>query len=154
MTTSTSAAPETSSTPSSSRTATPQHASTAATSEMGPPAVPRRSTQDDMDVDPSADRQSPSTSRGTPAVPAPPADRRNSTNAAPPPPPARATASPPVAIKPDPDAHAPARRPSVLDRLAPIRAARGVPAEFVARASEKVATINAAWDRIKRERGL
>lgn len=33
-------------------------------------------------------------------------------------------------------------------------AARGVPAEFVARASEKVATINAAWDRIKRERGL
>ena len=33
-------------------------------------------------------------------------------------------------------------------------ASRGVPAEFVARASEKVATINAAWDRIKRERGL
>lgn len=33
-------------------------------------------------------------------------------------------------------------------------AARGVPPEFVARASEKVATINAAWDRIKRERGL
>jgi DnaJ like chaperone protein len=33
-------------------------------------------------------------------------------------------------------------------------AARGVPAEFVARASEKVARINAAWDRIKRERGL
>lgn len=33
-------------------------------------------------------------------------------------------------------------------------AAKGVPAEFIARASEKVARINAAWDRIKRERGL
>jgi len=33
-------------------------------------------------------------------------------------------------------------------------ASRGVPVEFVARASEKVARINAAWDRIKRERGL
>ena len=33
-------------------------------------------------------------------------------------------------------------------------AARGVPAEFVAKASDKVARINAAWDRIKRERGL
>ena len=33
-------------------------------------------------------------------------------------------------------------------------ASRGVPAEFVARASDKVARINAAWDRIKRERGL
>jgi DnaJ like chaperone protein len=33
-------------------------------------------------------------------------------------------------------------------------AARGVPQEFVARASDKVARINAAWDRIKRERGL
>ncbi|MBV9784741.1 MAG: TerB family tellurite resistance protein [Acidisphaera sp.] len=33
-------------------------------------------------------------------------------------------------------------------------AARGVPAEFIARASEKVARINAAWDRIKRERRL
>ena len=33
-------------------------------------------------------------------------------------------------------------------------AARGVPAEFVARANDKVARINAAWDRIKRERGL
>ena len=32
--------------------------------------------------------------------------------------------------------------------------ARGVPPEFVARASDKVARINAAWDRIKRERGL
>jgi DnaJ like chaperone protein len=32
--------------------------------------------------------------------------------------------------------------------------ARGVPAAFVARASEKVARINAAWDQIKRERGL
>ena len=31
-------------------------------------------------------------------------------------------------------------------------AARGVPAEFIARANEKVARINAAWDRIKRER--
>ena len=33
-------------------------------------------------------------------------------------------------------------------------ASRGVPADFVARAGEKVARINAAWDRIKRERGL
>ena len=33
-------------------------------------------------------------------------------------------------------------------------ASRGVPADFVARASEKVARINAAWDQIKRERGL
>lgn len=33
-------------------------------------------------------------------------------------------------------------------------AARGVPQELIARASEKVARINAAWDRIKRERGL
>jgi DnaJ like chaperone protein len=33
-------------------------------------------------------------------------------------------------------------------------AARGVPKEFITRAGEKVARINAAWDRIKRERGL
>jgi len=33
-------------------------------------------------------------------------------------------------------------------------AARGVPAEFIAKASDRVARINAAWDRIKRERGL
>jgi DnaJ like chaperone protein len=33
-------------------------------------------------------------------------------------------------------------------------AGRGMAAEFIARASEKVAQINAAWDRIKRERGL
>ena len=33
-------------------------------------------------------------------------------------------------------------------------AARGVPPEFIARASEKASRINAAWDRIKRERGL
>jgi DnaJ like chaperone protein len=33
-------------------------------------------------------------------------------------------------------------------------AARGVPQEFVRRATAKVAEINAAWDRIKRERGL
>ncbi len=33
-------------------------------------------------------------------------------------------------------------------------AARGVPPEFIARATDKVAGINAAWDRIKRERGL
>ncbi len=33
-------------------------------------------------------------------------------------------------------------------------AGRGVPPELVARAGEKVARINAAWDRIKRERGL
>lgn len=33
-------------------------------------------------------------------------------------------------------------------------ASRGVPKEFIERASEKVARINAAWDRIKRERGL
>lgn len=32
--------------------------------------------------------------------------------------------------------------------------AKGVPPEFIARASEKVARINASWDRIKRERGL
>ena len=31
---------------------------------------------------------------------------------------------------------------------------RGVPPEFIARAGDKVARINAAWDRIKRERGL
>jgi DnaJ like chaperone protein len=33
-------------------------------------------------------------------------------------------------------------------------AGRGVPPEFIARAGDKVARINAAWDRIKRERGL
>ena len=33
-------------------------------------------------------------------------------------------------------------------------AARGVPPEFAARATERVARINAAYDRIKRERGL
>jgi DnaJ like chaperone protein len=33
-------------------------------------------------------------------------------------------------------------------------ASRGVPPEFIARANEKVANINAAWDSIKRERGL
>ncbi|MDA8050933.1 MAG: TerB family tellurite resistance protein [Rhodospirillales bacterium] len=33
-------------------------------------------------------------------------------------------------------------------------AARGVPEAFIAKATEKVARINAAWDRIKRERGL
>ncbi|MGG5810377.1 TerB family tellurite resistance protein [Falsiroseomonas sp. CW058] len=33
-------------------------------------------------------------------------------------------------------------------------AARGVPPDFVARATQKVAEINAAWDRIKRQRGL
>jgi DnaJ like chaperone protein len=33
-------------------------------------------------------------------------------------------------------------------------AAKGVPPEFIARAGDKVARINAAWDRIKRERGL
>ena len=33
-------------------------------------------------------------------------------------------------------------------------AARGVPQEFVRRATDKVAEINAAWDRIKRERKL
>lgn len=33
-------------------------------------------------------------------------------------------------------------------------AARGVPPEFVQRAADKAARINAAWDRIKRERGL
>ena len=33
-------------------------------------------------------------------------------------------------------------------------AARGVTPEFIARASDKVARVNAAWDRIKRERGL
>lgn len=33
-------------------------------------------------------------------------------------------------------------------------AARGVPPEFIAKAGDQVARINAAWDRIKRERGL
>jgi DnaJ like chaperone protein len=33
-------------------------------------------------------------------------------------------------------------------------AGRGVPAELIARAGDKVARINAAWDQIKRERGL
>jgi DnaJ like chaperone protein len=33
-------------------------------------------------------------------------------------------------------------------------AARGVPPEFIEKASASVARINAAWDRIKRERGL
>lgn len=33
-------------------------------------------------------------------------------------------------------------------------ASRGVPQEFVQRATQKVAEINAAWDRVKRERGL
>jgi DnaJ like chaperone protein len=33
-------------------------------------------------------------------------------------------------------------------------AARGVPPEFIEKASSSVARINAAWDRIKRERGL
>jgi DnaJ like chaperone protein len=33
-------------------------------------------------------------------------------------------------------------------------AARGVSATLIARASNKVAEINAAWDRIKRDRGL
>ncbi len=33
-------------------------------------------------------------------------------------------------------------------------ASRGVTPEFIARAGDKVARINAAWDRIKRERGL
>lgn len=33
-------------------------------------------------------------------------------------------------------------------------ASRGVPPEFIARAGAKVAQINAAWDRIKRDRGL
>jgi DnaJ like chaperone protein len=33
-------------------------------------------------------------------------------------------------------------------------ASRGVPSEFIARASDKVALINAAWDRIKRERRI
>ena len=33
-------------------------------------------------------------------------------------------------------------------------ASRGVPPEFIARATDKVARINAAWDRVKRERGL
>ncbi len=33
-------------------------------------------------------------------------------------------------------------------------AARGVPPEFVKAATDKVARINAAWDRVKRERGL
>ena len=33
-------------------------------------------------------------------------------------------------------------------------AARGVPPEFIAKATDRAARVNAAWDRIKRERGL
>jgi DnaJ like chaperone protein len=33
-------------------------------------------------------------------------------------------------------------------------ASRGVPPEFIARATERAARLNAAWDRIKRDRGL
>jgi DnaJ like chaperone protein len=33
-------------------------------------------------------------------------------------------------------------------------ASRGVPPEFIARATDRAARVNAAWDRIKRERGL
>ncbi|WP_419758078.1 TerB family tellurite resistance protein [Acidisoma sp.] len=33
-------------------------------------------------------------------------------------------------------------------------ASRGVPPEFIARSTERAAQVNAAWDRIKRERGL
>jgi DnaJ like chaperone protein len=33
-------------------------------------------------------------------------------------------------------------------------ASRGVPAEFIERAGRKVAEINAAWDRVKRDRGI
>ena len=33
-------------------------------------------------------------------------------------------------------------------------AARGVPPEFIQKATDQVARINAAWDRIKRDRGL
>ena len=33
-------------------------------------------------------------------------------------------------------------------------AAKGVPPELSARATDKVARINAAWDRVKRDRGL
>jgi DnaJ like chaperone protein len=33
-------------------------------------------------------------------------------------------------------------------------ASRGVPADLIAKASDRVARINAAWDRIKRERGI
>jgi hypothetical protein len=50
----------------------------------------------------------------------------------------------------EPPGHAGRATPNHPDTLA----ARGVPAEFIARANEKVARINAAWDRIKRERGL
>ncbi|MBV8459207.1 MAG: TerB family tellurite resistance protein [Acetobacteraceae bacterium] len=35
-----------------------------------------------------------------------------------------------------------------------VLASRGVPKEFIQKAAEKVARINAAWDRIKRERGI
>ncbi|RYY14950.1 MAG: molecular chaperone DjlA, partial [Alphaproteobacteria bacterium] len=33
-------------------------------------------------------------------------------------------------------------------------ASKGVTPDFIARAGDKVARVNAAWDRIKRERGL
>ena len=38
--------------------------------------------------------------------------------------------------------------------LASMLIARGVPEEFIAIATEKIAAINAAWDRIEKERGL
>ncbi|WP_424134457.1 TerB family tellurite resistance protein [Roseomonas chloroacetimidivorans] len=47
-----------------------------------------------------------------------------------------------------------ARRRLMLENHPDKLMARGAPAEAVAQASGKVADINAAWDRIKRERGL
>ena len=55
---------------------------------------------------------------------------------------------------PAPRRSAPAWRQLMRENHPDSLAARGVPAEFIARANEKVARINAAWDRIKRERGL
>lgn len=53
----------------------------------------------------------------------------------------------------DDDLHA-AWRQLMRDNHPDSLASRGVPPEFIARASDKVARINAAWDQIKRERGL
>ena len=52
-------------------------------------------------------------------------------------------------------AKAPMRRDApAAPRCHHLRQTNCVPAEFIARASDKVAKINAAWDIIKRRRGL
>lgn len=53
----------------------------------------------------------------------------------------------------DEDVHA-AWRKLMRENHPDALASRGVPQEFIKRATDKVAEINAAWDRIKRERGM